>query len=644
MCGIAGLINFNTEHLDISPIKHMTDSLFHRGPDDLGYFNDNYVAFGFRRLSILDLSMGHQPMESNNGRYVIVFNGEIYNFKEIRKSLSNEGYSFKTNCDTEVILYAFQHWGIHCIQKFNGMFAFAIYDKKQKTVFLARDRLGIKPLYYSLIDGVLVFGSEMKAILSHPKFKKSANLEAISSYLTFRYPQGEFPVFENMRRLAPGHSMKVDISGININKYWEIPFFDKKEDLGEQFYLDKTEELISDAVERRLISDVPLGALLSGGLDSSLIVANMSKFQSSEKIKTYSIGFGEEGYDESYYAKMVADHCGVDHLSLELGQDHYLDQMIRTINQKDAPLSIPHEIALMNICFELKKHTTVVISGEGADELFAGYGRVQRSPMDYKKINYIKKIFPKSLHKTLLSIMGAGKNAANWAAINSHMDHFFSVYNWIPFEEKWSIFTDTTMEAINYDKSNIEFWQRDFDKISGGNEYDKILYLFEKNHLSCLLDRLDSMSMAASVEARVPFVDHELVEFVSSIPIKYKLKWKSPFHQAKSLFTSSFKASENLDHSKYILRKLGSKILPKEIVSRKKKGFPVPLDNWINNGMINSAKEILLDDQTSRRGLFRKEQLEKILNTNQGLDYDFWGKKVWMLMNVELWFREFIDQ
>ena len=643
MCGIAGLINFNTECLDYRPIKRMTESIFHRGPDDEGYFNDKYVAFGFRRLSILDLSMGHQPMETDNGRHVIVFNGEIYNFKEIRKTLSIYGYSFKTNCDTEVILYAFQHWGIDCIQKFNGMFAFAIYDKQKKTVFLARDRLGIKPLYYSLIDGVLVFGSEMKVILQHPKFVRSANLEAISSYLTFRYPQGDNPVFEGMKRLTPGHTMKVDSSGISIKKYWEIPFFDNKEDLGEQYYLDKTEELLEKAVERRMISDVPLGALLSGGLDSSLIVANMCKHNATERIKTYSIGFGVEGYDESHYAKMVADHCGVDHLSLTLGQDDYMEQLRKTIIQKDAPLSIPHEIALMNVCSELKKHTTVVISGEGADELFGGYGRVQRSPMDYKKINYVKKMFPSSFHKPLLKIMGAGSNIDSWLAVNNHMDHFFSVYNWIPFEEKWNLFTDSTMDAINNDKSNIEFWQRDFDRVSGGDEYDKILYLFEKNHLSCLLDRLDSMSMAASVEARVPFVDHELVEFASTIPIKYKLKWKSPLHQAKSIFTHSFQASENLDYSKYILRKLGSKTLPKEIVSRRKKGFPVPLDSWINNGMIEHAKEILLDDKTRSRGVFRHSQLEKMLNNNQRLDYDFWGKKVWMLMNVELWFREFID-
>ena len=643
MCGIAGIINFNSKPLDSSPIRAMTESIFHRGPDDSGYFKDDNVAFGFRRLSIIDLEHGHQPMESVNGKYIVIFNGEIYNFKEIRKQLSSFGYVFQTNCDTEVVLYSYQHWGQDCVKKFNGMFAIAIYDKQNNKVFFARDRLGIKPLYYAKMGDTLVFGSEMKVILQHPNFIKSANLEAISSYLTFRYPQGDSPVFKNIKRLMPGHIMNFNAEGASVSKYWEIPFFDKKEDLGEQFYLDKTEELLSKAVERRLLSDVPLGALLSGGLDSSLIVANMTK-HSPERIKTYSIGFDTEGYDESYYAQMVADHCDVEHSSLVLGQSNYMEQMRATIIQKDAPLSIPHEVALLNICSELKKHTTVVISGEGADELFGGYGRVQRSPMDFKKINFVKNNFPKGMHKTLLKIMGAGNEIDNWMSVNNHMEHFFSVYNWMPFEEKWKLFSDSTMDIINNDKSNIEFWERDFEKTAAGNDYDRILYMFEKNHLSCLLDRLDTMSMAAGVEARVPFVDHELVEFASSIPIKYKLKWKSPLHQAKSIFTNSFNASENLDHSKYILRKLGLKMLPAEIVARRKKGFPVPLDSWINNGMIKYAKEILLDDKARSRGLFNSQQIEKLLNNKQDLDYDFWGKKIWMLINIEIWHREFIDR
>lgn len=641
MCGIAGLINFK-EKVENSYVKDMTECLSHRGPDDSGYFSDNNVAFGFKRLSIIDVKHGHQPMQTIDKDYTIVFNGEIYNFKEVRNVLNGYGYSFQTSCDTEVILYAYKHWGSECLNKFNGMFAFAIYDIKQQCVFIARDRLGIKPLYYASVGNTILFGSEMKAILQHPKFTRKANFNAISSYLTFRYPLGEQPVFDGIKRLSPGHSIMINRSDMSIKKYWEIPFYKNKGDRGEAFYLNKISELLEKAVERRMISDVPIGALLSGGLDSSIIVALMSKL-SADKVKSYSIGFDEDGYDESYYSEIVANHCGVDHLSLTLTQQDYLQNLHNTIRIKDAPLSIPHEVALYEICKELKKYTTVVISGEGADELFGGYGRVQRSPMDYKKIQFANKFLPKIIRSPVLKVLGAGSKSEEWAAINSHMEHFFSVYHWFSFEEKWNLFSDDMLDFIEHDKSNIEYWEKDFQHVSGGNIYDSILYAFEKNHLTCLLDRLDGMSMAAGVEARVPFVDHELVEFASSIPFKYKMKWKSPIHQISSVFTNSFNASEVLDDSKYILRKFGATLLPKEIAYRKKKGFPVPLDSWVNNGIQNYAREILLDDVARRRGLFKSDKIEKLINNKQNIDYDFWGKKIWMLINLEIWFREVVD-
>ena len=642
MCGITGLINFTEERVESSNLKGMTEVLSHRGPDDSGYFVDNNVAFGFKRLSIIDVRHGHQPMQTIDKDYIIVFNGEIYNYKGIRDLLINHGYQFQTNCDTEVILYAYKQWGVKCLDKFNGMFSFAIYNKKEQCVFIARDRLGIKPFYYTLIGNMMLFGSEMKAILQHPKFTRNANYNAISSYLTFRYPLGDQPIFDGIKRLSPGHYIITDKSGYDITKYWEIPFIKNKEDRGEKFYLNRINDLLIQSVERRMISDVPIGALLSGGLDSSIIVALMSKL-SVDEVKTYSIGFNEDGYDESMYANIVAKHCGLDHLSLTLTQDDYLEKLQKTILIKDAPLSIPHEVALFEICKELKKYTTVVISGEGADELFGGYGRVQRSPMDYKKIQLVNNFFPKNIRASILKVLGAGNRANEWLSINSHMEHFFSVYHWFSFEEKWNIFTDDMLGEINYDRKNIEYWEKDFEQASGGDIYDSILYAFEKNHLICLLDRLDTMSMAASVEARVPFVDHELVEFVSSIPFKYKMKWKSMKHKISSIFLNSFEASEVLDDSKYILRKLGGALLPNEIVYRKKKGFPVPLDSWINNGMQNYAKEILLDDVTRRRGILQTDKVEKLLNNKQNIDYDFWGKKIWMLINLEIWFRELVD-
>lgn len=261
--------------------------------------------------------------------------------------------------------------------------------------------------------------------------------------------------------------------------------------------------------------------------------------------------------------------------------------------------------------------------------------------MDYKKILFLKKYFPKNTYTYVQKFFGLNLNISD---IKSHQDYFFSVYNWMPFNEKLNLFTEEMNHMIDNDHELINAWREDFENTSEGNLYDQVLYLFEKNHLICLLDRLDVMSMASGVEARVPFVDHELIEFVSSIPIQHKLKWKSNFHKFKSLFKNSFSVSENDDISKYILRKIGNKKLPNVISRRKKKGFPVPLDSWLSKGMINSAKEILLDDRTISRKLFKKEELEQLLNNQQLLQYDFWGKKIWMLMNSELWFRQFIDQ
>lgn len=643
MCGIAGVINFREKKFDQNVLSSMTESLHHRGPDDSGYFSDDHVGMGFRRLSIIDLSAGHQPMGNEDDSIMLVFNGEIYNFEEIRDVLLGKGHQFKTEADSEVIVHAYEQWGVDCVHKFNGMFAFALYDQKEKKVVLARDRLGIKPLYYAHVNGTTLFASEMKAILQYPEFERRANYAAISSYLTFRYPQGDQPVFEGMKRLHPGHVLEITVEGNHLTKYWEIPFHAKKDDLGEKYYLKEIERLLTLAVKRRMISDVPLGALLSGGLDSSVVVALMSQL-TDQKVKTFSIGFENQGYDESPFAKKVSDHCGAEHHYLTLSQTDYMGMWRDMIRQKDAPLSIPHEVALNRICKELKRHITVVISGEGADELFGGYGRVQRSPMDYKKIQFVKKFIPESLRRPFLQMMGSGDKTEEWLAINSHMDHFFSVYNWVPFQEKWDLFTDAALNTIMHDQGNINRWSRDFEHVKDGSVYDRILYMFEKNHLICLLDRLDSMSMAASVEARVPFVDHELVEFVSTIPFKHKMKWHSTFHRARALFMNSFKASEYLDSNKYILRKFSEKLIPTEIAKRKKLGFPVPLDAWIKQGMVDHAKEILLDPVCISRGIFKKDKLEQLLNNQQHLEYDFWGKKIWMLMNVEMWFKEFIDQ
>lgn len=643
MCGIVGSINFREAPADKDLIKRMADTMAHRGPDDAGFFFDDHVSFGFRRLSIIDLTGGHQPITNETGTVQVICNGEIYNYQELREQLEYLGHTFKTKSDIEVIAHGYESWGESFVEHLAGMFAFALYDKSAKKVILGRDRLGKKPLYYTNIGNEILFASEMKAILVHPKFDRTPSLHALSSYLTFRYPQWDQPVFANARRLTPGHLLIISDGGERLKKYWEVPFFPHKEDRGETYYLERIDELLTRAVKRRMISDVPIGAYLSGGLDSSIVVALMSKL-GSERVQTFSTGFPEEGYSERPFAELVARTCGADHHFLTLTRRDYADLLIETIRIKDAPLSIPHEIALYQMSKELKKHVTVALSGEGADEIFGGYGRTQRSPMDYKKIEFVRSFLPHVLQQPALSCMGAGNNAAQWLDAKNLMEYLFLVYNWVPYPEKWDLLTDDAQSVIQNDREDLERWQTVFSSISNGNPYDQVFYFFEKHHLSCLLDRLDSMSMAASVEARAPFVDHELVEFVATIPYSYKLRWRSPLCKARAVFVSSSSASERLDESKSILRTYAKHLLPKEIVHRKKLGFPVPLDHWLTGGPREVAKNILLDQTTRNRGLFRPDTIETLLTNPQNLPYDFWGKKVWMLMNIELWYREYIDK
>lgn len=639
MCGIAGIVDVGGPKPSRKVLERMTEVLSPRGPDDSGYFLHKGVGFGFRRLSIIDLSNGNQPVTNEDGSIVLVQNGEIYNFKELREELEGNGHIFKTRSDTEVSVHAYEEWGLDFVNRLNGMFAFGLYDRKKERVVLGRDRLGIKPFHYARVDGKLVFGSEMKSILQFPGFKREPSYTALSSYLTFRYPQEAQSVFKGILRLEPGHLMILEEKGDRIMKYWEVPFFANKEDFGEKYYLEQSLEMLSQSVQRRMVSDVPIGAYLSGGLDSSIIVALMSRF-SNKPVNTFSIGFPEDSYDERIHAEIVARHCGTNHYPIVLERKDYMDMLPKIIRIKDAPLSIPHEPALYQMSVELKKHVTVALSGEGADELFGGYGRVQRAPLDYKKICFVRDYLPKALQQPVLGLLGAGNMAGEWLALQSHMEHFFYTYNWMPFKEKWSLFSDGLNDELQQDRELIEGWCGLFEQTSAGDPYDRILYMFEKRHLLCLLDRLDTMSMAASVEARVPFVDHKLVEFVSSIPRKYKMKWRSPAHKLLGLFTKGFEASEKLDQSKDILRNSVRGLLPSSIVDRKKLGFPVPVDKWMAS---DHVKEILLDSKSLGRGLYKRDQLEDLINNKQNLNYDFWGKKIWGLLNIELWFHEFID-
>lgn len=635
MCGFIGTVNQT-----IPNFTSFVKKLSHRGPDEQGIYEDKKVQLGFRRLSIIDLKNGSQPFFSKDRRYALIFNGEIYNYKYLRKILQNKGIRFTTQSDTEVLLEGLIFWGNDCLTKINGMFAFALYDFKKEELTMARDRFGIKPLYYSLTNNHhgIVYSSEIKILIKTKVVEKTVNLNAISSYLSFRYPYGVGNFFDKIEKVEPGEVLVFNNGNIKKKKYWKIPLIhETKDSIKEKVLLEELENILDSVVKDHLESDVSIGSLLSGGLDSSLITTMMNKYQ--KNFNTYSASFDNEGYDENDYAKMVSNQIGSNHTNITLNSKNYFESLDKIIEHKYLPLYIPHEVALFDLFKNIKSTNKVVISGEGADEMFGGYGRVQGAGFDYKKIKYFNSLGKFLGKKNVFNYFNAKKIFTNENL--SRKDHFYKIYNWFTMDEKAKILSDKTYNEINKDKKSEIFWENEFDEISNMDENNKFIYLFQKFHLQCLLDRLDLISMAHSVEARVPFCDHRITTFLSTVPYKYKIKWKSTFSKIKAIFSLSDSHSERLNDSKYILRKISTKYIPDEITKRKKLGFPVPLDAWLTNGKDKKfIKEILLDDQTKKREIFNINEVENLINNKENLSYDFWGKKIWMLLNIEIWLRK----
>jgi asparagine synthase (glutamine-hydrolysing) len=601
MCGITGFVSDISDKEDV--VRSITDLLHHRGPDDSGYFVDGDIALGHRRLSIIDLSGGKQPMEDE--KYVIVFNGEIYNYATLKKALVSKGYSFKTSSDTEVLLKMFAEYGEKSLELLNGMFVFAIWDKVEKKLFIARDRLGIKPLYYANVNGSFVFASEVKSILAFPGFEKELNKKVISSYFQYRYILGEETLFKGIKSLLPGYHLFLENDSPRIEKYWELPVATSKNHMSEEECIEKCRSLVTDSVKRRMVSDVPIGAYLSGGLDSSIVAALMAQFDDEKKLNTFTIGFKEKEFNEFEYARLVADRYGIDHHEILLNPDDYFETMDYLIGVKDAPLAVPNEVPLYLMSKYLKDYITVVLSGEGADELFCGYGRIFISYLDFER---------------------SGKN--------DYLKFFLDRYNYV---------SDSDLgKFLNVEKSDYtqNIFQDYFDKVADLDIKDKIPYVFQNLHLQGLLQRVDNATMAASVEGRVPFVDHELIEFVSSIPFDQKLKWKDA--EAEEFATdnnlSPAEISETYDIPKYLLRKAFEKDLPQEVVKRKKVGFPVPLSKWFGGDFGNYAKKILLDEKTLNRGIFNVDYLK----SGNFID-ELSGINIWMMINFELFLRKYFD-
>jgi len=635
MCGIIGVIGKLPNKENFLKAR---DCMAHRGPDDCGdYYNQQEnIALGHRRLAIIDLSSsGRQPFESNDKRYIIVFNGEIYNYLEIKEKLSRF-YKFKTKTDTEVLLAAYIQWQEECLKYLNGMFAFAIWDKKEKKLFLARDRFGIKPLYYSQIKNNFYFSSEIKGILSINN-KCTLNKKGLLDYLSYRYALGENTLFTGISSLLPGHFMFVKNGKIICKKaYWELPITEKKIDPGEKEALARTAELLGKSVSLHLRSDVPVGAYLSGGLDSSVLVAEMSKL-SKNKIKTFSIGFEEEGYSELEYAKIVAKKFETDHHEYVLKGEEYFKLLQKVIRCKDTPLFSPNEVAWYALTGKLKKYVSVIMSGGGADELFGGYGRIFRSGYDLERMKILKSFSEKEISIFLDNLKKKYKDFS----FSSPLDLFLSQYTYIDSELKQKLLNPDIFEAYKKDLFNKGYFKSYFLKLKKLNFSDQYLYIFQNVHLLGTLHSLDSVTMSSAVEARVPYVDYNLVEYISALPLKYKMAWKSKYNEEKARLLNSDQISEKHDNIKYLLKKVASQNLPEEIMNRKKMGFPVPLEKWFRGKHEQMAKDLLLSSGSRSKNLYNQKVVTDLLNHKKEAVKRNHGINIWMLVNIELWLREY---
>lgn len=607
MCGINGIYSLNPVSKLNERLKKMNASIKHRGPDadDIELIN-NAIGFGHRRLAIIDLDIrSKQPMTSNSGKTIITFNGEIFNFLELKEELKNN-YEFKTQSDTEVLLAGYELKGIEwLLSNINGMFAFCIYDKNTEYVYLVRDRFSIKPLFYTIYDGTLIFSSEIKGILNSGLVDAKMNYAAIDDYLGHRYVREPFTFFENIYQLKSATYIKYKPGNVlEYKKYWELPSLNFDSNYNEIELVNKAKTEVEKAVKRWLIADVKVGTYLSGGVDSSLTTAIIAKNR-EDKIDTYTIGFENEKYNEFHYARIVSEKYKTQHREISLKKDQYFKEWERLIGFKDAPLAVPNEIPLAIMTTALSQDITVVISGEGADELFGGYGRIFRSSLDYEN------------HAT---------------GEISFQKYFQNKYEYVSREIR-----DKYLNVKeNYREHFDEEIKTDFS--SNRNE-ENIFRFFYTYHIQGLLNRVDMTTMQASVEARPPFLDHELIEFVfKNIPYDLKLKWKSEENKEKAKKMYAEEYSEALDTPKYILKKIAESYLPNEVIYRKKMGFPVPLTEWFPS-LIETAKKELFNAEW-----IKKDMIDELCNELKTHKSDRAGQLLWMFLNIELFYKIYFNK
>jgi asparagine synthase (glutamine-hydrolysing) len=621
MCGIAGVIHSDPGRpVERALLERMCAVIHHRGPDEWGMWSEGQVGIGMKRLRIIDLAGGSQPMANVDMNIRIVFNGEIYNFRDLRADLEKRGYRFTSNSDTESILHLYEEYGEDCVQHLRGMFAFAIWDGRKRKLFLARDRFGKKPLHY-LHDGEkLVFGSEIKSILQHPDVRPEVHRPAIINYLAYGYTPDPDTMFKGIAKLPPGHTLSWQEGAVTVRQYWDIKFQPEHPAREDAFYLDEVDRLLHEAVKIRLVSDVPLGAFLSGGIDSSLVVAMMAR-QMGEPVKTFSIGFDDDKYNELPYARMVAKRYGTDHHE-EIVKPDAEEILADLITVFDEPFADSSAIPTYYVSRLARRHVTVTLSGDGGDEIFAGYGRyldsvlseyTDRIPHALRQLVFggVSRLLPEGVKgvKTL-RYLAADKDARYLLKMTKNLSARYQ-----------QVFSQELMDAAGGGDPTpaLDTYLR---RVQGLDSVTRRQYADVKGYLAGdILTKVDRTSMRVSLEARAPLLDHRLAEFAATIPTELKVRGRS---------------------RKNVLKTLAHRYLPSELIDRPKMGFAVPVDQWINREWLDMSEELVLGERALRRNNFNPRYLRWIMDEHRS------GRRnhchaIWALMVLEMWHRGFID-
>jgi len=626
MCGITGLVRNDDKPIDKELLRRMNDAIRHRGPDEDGYYVNSSVGLAMRRLAIIDLQSGQQPIHNHDRTAWIVFNGEIYNYLELREKLEKLGHAFYTNSDTEAIVHAYDQYGSDCPKHLRGMFAFAIWVERKQELFLARDRVGKKPLLYAQVNDQLVFGSEFSCLLLHPDVGREIQPEAIDCYLSFMCVPAPLTAYKSIRKLEPGHWLRWRNGEVTIERYWQ-PDFSNKLDISEEEAGERVVEILRDSVKVRLMSEVPLGAFLSGGIDSSAVVALMAQ-ESSERVKTFSIGFDEQDFSELHHAKRIAEHIGAEHHEF-IVRPNAVEILPLLVEHYGEPYADSSAVPTYYVARETRKHVTVALNGDGGDESFAGYERHAAMQLadTYRKV---PKFLRESVIQQAVKMMptsqikrSRARSAKRFldAASLSKVDRYMRWVSTFDSSAKSSLYSEQFKHetSVDYAKSFLEPW---FVHANGSGIVDAALLTDIMTYLpNDLLVKVDIATMAVSLEARSPFLDHHLIEFAASLPEHLKLRRLT---------------------TKYLLKKVLRKLLPSENIDRPKMGFGVPIGHWFRGEMQPFLREVVLSEKALQRGYFKPEAVKQLIELHARGERDY-SHQLWTLLMLELWFQRFID-